>query len=230
MTSPRWKVVIASALLASCGSGGGAYLPGPSREAYRLAAGEEAPIEGATPYPAREVAIVDDGGLRLAFTVRPWRDVLVVQVHAYNNGPEPVAVQADDVLLLDSERMALRRIPAHELANSILEGIKEPPRYSPKYDVTIEATPTGAAARVEPDPWSEAGQRFAESWTRSSNAWVRETAHEAYQTGLADVVTIPPRTGVQGHLYFARGRGRPPALTLRLVGLDVDVPFVWGAR
>lgn len=227
MTSPRWKVVIASALLASCGSGGGAYLPGPSREAYRVASGEEAPIEGATPYPAREVAIVDDGGLRLAFTVRPWRDVLVVQVHAYNNGPEQVVVRADDVLLLDSERMALRRIPPHELANAILEGIQDPPRYSPKYDVTIEATPTGAVARVESDPWSEAGQRFAESWTRSSNAWVRQTAHEAYQAGLADTVAIPPRTGIQGNVYFARMKGRPAKLSLRLVRLDIEVPFVW---
>lgn len=223
----RWGVVaIVGVFVASCASGG-AYLPTPQGGAYHVSSGSEAPLEGATPYPAREVAIVDDQGLRLAFSVRPWRDVLVVQVHAFNDGAEPVAVQAADLLLLDNDRMALRRIPPHELANLILEGIQDPPRYSPKYEVTIETTPAGAAARVEPDPWSEAGQRFAESWTRSSNAWVRETAHEAYQTGLADAVTIPPQTGVQGHLYFARTRGRPPALTLRLVSLDVDVPFVW---
>lgn len=120
------KVVLASFVLTSCGSGGGMYLPNPSGELYRVASGEEAPFEGATPYPARQVAIVDDGDLQLAFSVRPWRDVLILRVRAYNAGAEPTVLSVSDLVLLDSERMALRRIPPHELANTILQGIQDP--------------------------------------------------------------------------------------------------------
>lgn len=88
-------------------------------------------------------------------------------------------------------------------------------------------TPAGATTWITPNPWSEFAQGFAEGWTQGANAAIRKTAHEAYQAGLADIVTIPPGAGLQGNFYFARPRGLPPTLTLRLVGLGLEVPFVW---
>jgi len=163
------------------------------------------------------------GDLHVEVVVRPAplsSNFTLLEVTARNGGGRSEGLDLRDVLVLDGEGLALRRLEPHEAANMVLRGMKDVPTYPPKWEVRAEGDRL-VVEEARPSSEAEAfAEGFARGFTESGARYQVSKADEVYDMGLSSVTEVPPGAGVRGWAYYL---GRPDTVQVRVAGKSVEL-------
>jgi hypothetical protein len=121
------------------------------------------------------------------------------------------------IRLLDAQRFELARMRPDEAANRVAGLTLSDPQFSPRYIVTTESSTsifaTSSTARastnrtttIERDAADQAAESFAQGFTDGFNEAILRAAQRVCDEGFTESVSVAPRSGRRGRLYF-----RPP--------------------
>ncbi len=165
------------------------------------------------------LAVVSDGDLRIALAARYVEDHFVMlRIEIRNGSDEARTVDPMAITVLDAQRFELPRLRPDEAANRVASLALDDPSFPPRYIITTESNTsvfaTSSSARistdrqtvVERDPVGQVAEDFAQGFTDGFNSAIMRAAERVYLEGFTQAVSVEPRTGRRGRLYF-----QPPA-------------------
>jgi hypothetical protein len=190
------------------------------------------------PQNAKDIVIVNKDNIRVALSLYELKDIIWLEVYVYNDGSEPFVINASDLVLMDGNRLGLRRIIPHEAANIYLAKMTGIPPYQPKYVYEVQSSTTGyiyssgrytaqtrSTITKKENPYSGFGYAIGAAITASRNKKFRNLASTLYSVGFVENSSIPGKTGGYGGVFWLKPKYWTPPLILRFATSGYEVSF-----
>lgn len=167
---------------------------------------------GNNPY---SIAIVERDDITILFKLVSGSKYSTLITQIINNSDQDIIVNPFDIKLLDKNRINIEQIGPDVAANYIASYASNAPKYQPKYIVTSDAdinlnfidTNTASITAnqkttIERDPYDQAIQNFADSFTAGFNKSILEIADNTYMNGFHGPERVSSKTGIKKNIYF----------------------------
>jgi len=153
------------------------------------------------------------------FRLYEMEDIFWIDANFYNTKHSDIYFDADKFVLSDGRQQFLRRITPDITANLFLSRIGDMPKYTPKYEYTIESQTRGNVDRYgnysekttytvnqREDALNQLGHNIGSIIRSKINSDYRNMADEIYRDGYTDRIVIPARLYTSGSLFYLKPR------------------------
>ncbi|MFO7715089.1 hypothetical protein [Desulfosarcina sp.] len=168
-----------------------------------------------------------------SFTAAEYEDLLVVDVYVYNLGHGEASIDPSELVLVDGNRLQMKRLEPSEAANLLLAQTKgAAPLMPQKYSYTAATRFVGDSAytTITPhaDPYTDLGNSLialGNSMAAEQNQKLMSLARWFYDAGLIDGTTIASDAAFRGLVYWQNTPLKGYPLELRLARYNWRVCF-----
>jgi hypothetical protein len=196
------------------------------------------------PPNAMDIVILGDEKVMVALSLYEFKEIFWLSIYVYNNLDVPFVINASDFILMDASRTIFSRVQPHDAANLYLSKLSEQPPYlyEPKYNISLQSNTTGyvsssgyvsanttTTGTVYEDPYYKLGYDLGYSIglavVENYNKKIMNMAGAVYSSGLVDGTSVPPKSGLQGAVYWLKRSAPVKPIILRISSINYEIQF-----